>query len=52
MRIAGFTEEIKGTDVVSLIEKWLPSILGLSNTSEIERAHHTIQSRLQEGRSL
>ena len=33
-----FPEGVEGKDVVAFLEKWLPSILVLSGTSEIERA--------------
>ena len=51
LRIAGFPEGTEGNNTVAFLEKWLPPILGLSNTPEIERAHRTVWSRPQESGS-
>ena len=51
LRIEGFPEGIEGNDAVAFLEKWLPPILGLSNTPEIERAHRMVQRRPQESGS-
>lgn len=34
LRIAGFPEGVEGNDAVAFLEKWLPSILDLSDTPE------------------
>lgn len=34
---------VEGDNTVGFLEKWLPEILGLTDSVEIERAHHTLQ---------
>lgn len=45
LRIVGFPLGVEGDNAVGFLEKWLPEILGLTDSVEIERAHHTLQRR-------
>ncbi|KAK1900354.1 Alpha-tocopherol transfer protein [Dissostichus eleginoides] len=48
LTVDGFPEGVEGKDAVVFLEEWLPSILDLPDTPEIERAHCTLRRKPQE----
>lgn len=49
LRVAGFPEGVEGNNAVAFLKKWLPTILGLPDKPEIERAHRMLRRKPQEG---
>ncbi|KAJ7993905.1 hypothetical protein DPEC_G00259540 [Dallia pectoralis] len=43
LRFVGFPEGVEGKDAVGFLENWLPEVLHIQNTLEIERTHRTMR---------